>query len=304
MVDTNASKGNIPAQGYRDIYPLHTASPLILPRSAAWDGINIEHHIQPPAECKLCLPQHTICILLGECRTEWRVDGGPLHHSHVGSGDVIVYPAFSEHWVRWQNDADFLLLFLDPTNVLQVANELGPRNAVEIIASAKEKNDPLLQQIGLALKNEIDESVDPFSSLYAESLTNTLSAHLLRRYSVWKPVLRPSTTSHAKLSQVVDYIYDNLDQHLTLAELSFIADMSSYHFARTFKQFTGVTPHQYVLNLRVERAKSLLLQGKLPLSAIASKVGFFDQSHFTRAFKRIVGVTPRALLRQNGKNLP
>ncbi len=66
MVDTNASKGNIPAQGYRDIYPLHTASPLILPRSAAWNGINIEHHIQPPAECKLCLPQHTICILLRE----------------------------------------------------------------------------------------------------------------------------------------------------------------------------------------------------------------------------------------------
>jgi len=303
MVDANASKRA--AQGYRDIYPLHTASPLILPRSAAWNGINIEHHIQPPAECKLCLPQHTICILLRECRTEWRVDGGPHHHSHhVGSGDVIVYPAFAEHWVRWLNNADFLLLFLDPASLVQVADELAARNVIEIIASNKEKNDPLLQQIGLALKAEIDERLDPLSSLYTESLANTLSAHLLRHYSVWRPMFRAPANSHARLSQVVDYIHDNLDQHLTLAELSLLADMSSYHFARSFKQFTGVTPHQYVLNLRIERAKSLLLQGKLPLSAIASKVGFFDQSHFTRAFKRIVGLTPQALLRQNGKNLP
>jgi AraC family transcriptional regulator len=102
---------------------------------------------------------------------------------------------------------------------------------------------------------------------------------------------------------VVDYIHDNLDQHLTLAELAFIAKMSIYHFSRTFKLFAGITPHQYVLNARVERAKDLLIQGKLSLSEIATRVGFFDQSHFTRAFKRSVGTTPQVLLREQSKNL-
>jgi len=106
------------------------------------------------------------------------------------------------------------------------------------------------------------------------------------------------------LKRVIEYIHANLDQNLTLAELSFIANMSPYHFARTFKQATGMAPHQYVLHTRIERAKSLLLQGKLSIAEVAMRVGFFDQSHFTRYFKRIVGVTPQTLLRQNSKNLP
>jgi AraC family transcriptional regulator len=118
--------------------------------------------------------------------------------------------------------------------------------------------------------------------------------------------MHDSTGNHAALAlrHVIAYIHDNLDQQLTLAELSFVAHMSPSHFARTFKHVTGVTPHQYVLNARLERAKSLLLRGNVSISEVAHKLGFFDQSHFTRSFKRLVGITPQTLLRQNGKNIP
>lgn len=291
--------------GYRDTQPLHNTSPIALPKSATWNGINIEHHRQPPAECTLCLPQHTICILLSECHTERRVNGSQLHHNSAASGEIIVYPASSEHWIRWQTDTEFLLVFLDPALMTQAAAELAPRNSAEIVEITQEVHDPLVQQIGMALKAELDDGADLSSSLYAESLANTLSVHLLRRYAVWKPTQRDSATFHSasNLHDVVDYIHDNLDQHLTLAELAFIAKMSTYHFSRTFKQFTGVTPHQYVLNARVEQSKDLLIQGKLSFSEIATRVGFFDQSHFNRAFKRLVGVTPQALLREQSKNV-
>ena len=305
MFDVDVAESGRLAGGYRDTHPLHSAFPLALPRSATWNGINIEHHLQPAAECTLCLPQHTICILLRECYTERRVDDGQLRHNHAASGEVIIYPASSKHWIRWQTDTEFLLVFLDPNLVDQVASELAPRNSAEIVESGQEIADPLLQQIGLALKAEIDDGVDLSSSLYAESLANTLSAHLLRRYTVWKPTARDSAAlrSTSNMGNVVDYIHDNLDQHLTLTELAFVAKMSTYHFSRTFKQSMGVTPHQYVLNARIEQAKGLLLQGKLSLSEIASRVGFFDQSHFNRAFKRLVGVTPQALVREHSKNL-
>ncbi len=305
MVDAKASEGAANTQGHRQTHPLHSSSPLAMPKIAAWNGITIEHHLQPPAECELCLPQYTICILLSECQTERRVDGGQLHRNHAGSGEVIIYPAFSEHWIRWQQNAEFLLLFLDPALVTQTADELASRGTIELIESKKVTQDPLLQQIGLALKAEIDEGMAAFSSLYAESLASALSAHLLRRYTVWKPTMRDSASNHSALTlrHVIAYIHDNLDHHLTLAELSSIAVMSPYHFARTFKQVTGVAPHQYVLNARLERAKSLLLRGNLSIAEVAQKVGFFDQSHFTRYFKRIIGVTPQALLQQNSKIL-
>ena len=234
------------------------------------------------------------------------MNGGRLHCNHAKRGEIIVYPAASEHWVRWQEQAEFLLLFLEPDLVARTADELASRTIIEMIASEKERDDPLMLQVALALKTEIDEGLVASSSLYAESLTNTLAAHLLRHYTVWKPALREAVEKHSAstLRHVIEYIHDNLDQHLTLAELSLVAGMSTYHFARTFKQVTGVTPHQYVLNVRVEHAKSLLLQGKLTIAEIASQVGFFDQSHFTRSFKRLVGVTPQTLLRQNSKNVP
>ena len=293
-------------QSYIHNYPLHASSPLTVPSSSIWKDITIEHHLQPPAECELCLPTHTICLLLSDCQTERRVNGGQLHCRHAQRGEVIVYPATSEHWVRWQEQSEFLLLFLDPELVTRVSEELASRHSVELMASEQEREDPLLLQVALALKAEIDAGMVASSSLYAESLTTTLAAHLLRHYTVWQPAPQEALDKHPAplLRQVIEYIHDNLDQHLTLAELSLVAGVSPYHFARTFKRATGVTPHQYVLGARIDRAKSLLLQGKLTIAEIASQVGFFDQSHLTRSFKRLVGVTPHALLRQNSKNVP
>lgn len=122
-------------QSYIQTYPLHSSSPLTVPKFSTWEGITIEHHLQPPAECELCLPKHTICILLSDCQTERRVNGGRLHCNHAKRGEIIVYPATSEHWVRWQEQAEFLLLFLEPDLVARTADELASRNIIDLNAS-------------------------------------------------------------------------------------------------------------------------------------------------------------------------
>ena len=291
---------------YRNIQTLDEQSPLILPRSATWNGISIEHHRQPPAECELCSPQYTFCIFLNASHTEKRIDGGRIHSTYAEQGEAMIYPASSRHWIRWQDETEFLLLFLDPSLVAQTGENVGSYDTIEIMESKKGFQDPSLQYIGLALKAELDEGIVASSTLYAESLATALSAHLLRRYAVQKPNAH-NTLSHPSkivIQRVIEYIHDNLAHQLTLAELSFVANMSSYHFARTFKQATGMAPHQYVLHTRIERAKGLLLQGKFSVAEVALSVGFFDQSHFTHYFKRIIGVTPQTLLHQNSKNLP
>ena len=74
--------------------------------------------------------------------------------------------------------------------------------------------------------------------------------------------------------------------------------MSPNYFARLFKQTTGITPHQYVIRCRIERAKELIQRGNLPLIEIATQVGFLDQSHLNRHFKRLVGVTPKTYYKE------
>jgi AraC family transcriptional regulator len=171
--------------------------------------------------------------------------------------------------------------------------ELNSATHAEIMPQFKVR-DPLIHQMGLALLAELS-SDGLGSSLYAESIATILSVHLLRRYSARTPTIQDYTVGlpNYKLQQALDYINQHLDQDLTIAAIATAVQMSPYHFSRRFKQSTGLAPHQYVIQCRVERAKQLLLEGSLTIAEIAVSVGFANQSHLNRHFKRLLGVTPR-----------
>lgn len=76
-----------------------------------------------------------------------------------------------------------------------------------------------------------------------------------------------------------------------------IAQMSPHYFSQLFKRSTEITPHQFVIRARVERAKELLIEGKFAIAEVAKIVGFVDQSHLHRYIERLLGVTPRMLQR-------
>ncbi len=99
--------------------------------------------------------------------------------------------------------------------------------------------------------------------------------------------------SPTQLKLVTNYINDRLEQELSLDELAAIAQLSTYHFCRSFKRSTGFTPHQYVIRQRVERAKLLLRERKIGIAQVAISCGFTHQSHLNRHFKRSTGMTPK-----------
>lgn len=103
-----------------------------------------------------------------------------------------------------------------------------------------------------------------------------------------------SGLSPCKLRRTIAYITDHLEQDLSLVTLATVGEMSPAHFARLFKQATGLPPHQYVLMCRMERAKQLLAETDLPLIEIALQVGCADQSHFSALFRAHVTLTPKA----------
>jgi AraC family transcriptional regulator len=97
-----------------------------------------------------------------------------------------------------------------------------------------------------------------------------------------------------RMRRVADYVQANLNATISLQALGDVAQMSVFHFSRLFKARTGVTPHQYVLKLRIARAKSLLNDSSQTMTDIAAQCGFAHQQHFADVFRRNAGVTPTA----------
>jgi len=105
-------------------------------------------------------------------------------------------------------------------------------------------------------------------------------------------VERPLAQQH--LRRVIDHIEGLLGKSdLSVEELAAIANLSPYHFSRAFKLATGVAPHRFVLERRIQRARLHLADGSDTLAGIAYATGFSSQAHFSSMFRRLTGMTPR-----------
>jgi AraC-like DNA-binding protein len=128
-------------------------------------------------------------------------------------------------------------------------------------------------------------------SLAAQSMLLELFALLIGRHADRRIAQREPGRENAAVKRVTDYLGDNLDREVSLDTLARIAHLSPFHLLRTFRRATGLPPHEYLINLRIERARQLIAAGR-SLTDIAVETGFFDSSHFYRHFKRRTGMTP------------
>jgi AraC family transcriptional regulator len=220
---------------------------------------------------------------------------GVKRHAPPPAGAVSVVPAGIPSQWRPSGRRDFLHVYLEPGLVGQVAGEAFGLDPARLTVPPLDGLDlPHLRATMSAVNAELTAD-GAGGRLAAESLANVLAVHLIRHTLAPRPPSgrRDSALPRVRLRAVVEYVEEHLDAGLTLEQMAAVARLSSYHFARQFKQATGLPPHQYVIQRRVERAKELL-QTKMDLSLaeVAVRAGFSDQSQFTNHFKRLIGVTP------------
>ena len=135
-------------------------------------------------------------------------------------------------------------------------------------------------------------------SLVTDALRIELIARLIRAHTSLRDrvVSFPKRRIGARALRLIDdYIDANIGMDMRIGDLAALAGMSRFHFARTFRATVGTTPHRYVSERRLERARSLLQSSTLQLRDIAAITGFADQSHLTREVKRRFGTTPSVL---------
>ena len=130
-------------------------------------------------------------------------------------------------------------------------------------------DDPVIQQLALALKVEIQTGCLS-GQLYGELLGTALASRLVQNYAVNKPSLefKANGLLQSQLQQVIDYIKANLAQDLSILDLAKLTRMSESHFSRSFKQSLGISPYQYLMQQRVERAKELLEKRSIAIRLI------------------------------------
>lgn len=279
------------------IEPLIPRAPVRSSAAGAdWQGIILEEH-RADAEYErpdLRNYSHVIHVFTGAPVThEWRVDGR-VHRVHSVEGDAVILPDEFEASVycRRSSPGTQWILALDPSHLKKRVEELMEGKRVELIPRF-DVVDSQLQRLIRTLHADVSAG-SPAGSLFGESIGAALALHLAQHYSTRSSFAQQSARGlpTRSLHAVLDYIHANLTADLHLTELAETAGLSTFHFAKLFKQSTGSSPHQYVMQRRIERAKELLRNPVISLSEVSLRAGFVDQSHLSNVFRRFAGISP------------
>lgn len=276
-------------------WKINVENPYLFKQQANWNGIRIHRaRVLPGRMLEHSNSFHEVNINLGGHLTTEKISAsGKIVRTKGAAGNLCITPAGQPISAFWDKPIDNMGISLDTNFVSRTAAENRFNSKFEFAEIYKEK-DSLIQHIGLALLAEA-ESETPAGSLYAESLIQTLTLHLLKNYST--ATIKQETAhgglSGYKLRRVTEFINANLETDLSLANLAAVADLSQFHFARAFRKSTGQTTQQYLTTRRIERAKLLLAENDLPLVEVSLQTGFKNQSHFTTLFRKYTKFTPK-----------
>ncbi|MEM7593738.1 MAG: helix-turn-helix domain-containing protein [Cyanobacteria bacterium P01_A01_bin.83] len=269
--------------------------PLISSQNLGWKYVNFDYYRYGNCETPVhVLEHHAIGLILDRGHVKRKLDGR-YRLERTARGSVTVIPAQVEHWSAWECVGSFIMFSILPKAIAEIDPEtVDPDRVVLIPRFAAPEPDPLIYGIGLAIKDYLTANPSGYG-LYIEHLNHALAAHLLQNYCNVQPVFREYAggLSLSKLKSVTDYINDNLDKNIKLAELARLVDLSQYYFGRLFLEATGISPYRYIIEQRVEKVKRLLRYSQLTLRDIAHICGFSSQSQMTQHFRKQTGITPK-----------
>jgi AraC family transcriptional regulator len=269
--------------------PVVTSAPL------AWRGLRIEQiHLEAGALPAHYQEQHL--LMLYQVDQPYRVQhrtGRQLREHVYQTGDLGLYPRGDCNTdLTWQTASDNLYLTLDDHYLAQLVGQDQYYTQVALAEQLKFQ-DPLLRQLSRQLLVAAG-SEHAMGRLYVESLTNALCYQLLEHHAQPRRQSKGELQlSQLALARIDAYLETQVEAAVTLAELAGLANLSVFHFARLFKQATGLPPYQYVLRWKIKRAQQQLRCDAASVAELSDALGFASPISFAAAFKRVVGCTPR-----------
>jgi len=266
------------------------------PRKTTMRG-SVIHSIRSPGSQTFLAKEHAVGIVLSPTpRLRASLGSDRITEYDAPTGCVVVNPAGVDSSLAWSETRKNLVVAIPPETLSELAlQELDLAN-VELESPAFGTVDLLALDIARRISVELTGKATP-NELYLDSLVTLFGVHLLRSYaSPMKQLPLPKGGLSAKSAQrVEEYIRERFTQKIHVAELAAVAGISPNHFILRFTKTFGMPPHRYLINLRLDFAEKLLVDGEIAIAEIAYMAGFSDQSHLATTMKRYRGRTPTEL---------
>jgi AraC family transcriptional regulator len=240
-------------------------------------------------------PFHSVAFCLnGATTVEWK-RGTRLTRFQAQPGDLLITPSGEGNAVRHHEPNEAFSCCLSPHRLRSLAEQEWDSNgqAIEIVGGYH--RDAELWSLGQRLAARLSSPI-PGSRLFAETLVTQIAIRLLWNYSSLSRQTQPPQDKLAdpRLRRVIEYLHGSFGEEISLEQLARVAGLSPNYFLHAFKQTTGQTPHRYLTELRVAKARELLADPHRSIVEISLDVGFSSQSHLTTVFRRFMKTTPAA----------
>jgi AraC-like DNA-binding protein len=278
------------------LFEIPPAAPRIVSSAAhGWHGTLVVDITGVPAgEAR----QDHVCIALQQVSEPISVRPlrGPGGWRTIPSGCRIWLPGEEQHF-EWRGLPQTTFVLITNERIEQILETPYSRvNAGFEAWRGLHFRSPFVSRLLAAMVDDIENDCAA-GTLVGDSLTTALVAHVAIGPRPLSVVESRSAPSSQAFRRALEYVDANLTHPLRMAELAKVADCSQKQLSRAFRERKGMLPHDYVLALRVERARLLIGAGHLTLAQVAAAAGFADQSQMTKIFKKLLGTTPGRLRR-------
>ncbi|MBS0251538.1 MAG: helix-turn-helix transcriptional regulator [Proteobacteria bacterium] len=232
-------------------------------------------------------------VLNRRCAGRWQSE-------HVGPGFASLLTHARESDWNWADPVTVQHLYISTSKISDIASEVLEKDITYVeLQDLVRTDDKVLLYL---IKSLIDEQCSGAlgGAIYVESLTNQIGIHLLRKYSseFRERPQAPGGLTCAQAKRVREFIHENLDNSISLADMAQVVNLSVFHFVKQFQKKFGCAPYAYVMAQRLDRVKQLITDEPISLKVAAAQCGFSDQSHMTRVFRRVFKITPGEFRKQ------
>jgi len=262
--------------------------------SLPWRGILVEKHVTFPGErVAASIDRHVISMLNGAAsRFEYCNEAGRFVPGLNRQGTIMVTPAGPVPDLRLSKRSELIHCALEEGFVRGVFEELEPPSSFKPAFRPGVEDEAIRRILDMLMMELCSER--PSGNLYIDSLAHALATRylLIDRFFSGTPDSSVSGLPARILKRIQDKIESNLDADLSLESLAEESGYSRAHFLRMFRIATGLTPHQYVLDLRLRRAQDYLRKKNSKIIDVAMSCGFSSQSHMTNVFRQRLEMTP------------